>query len=208
MDSISISSMGSASGYLVFNPWTTLPAPGKYTFTVHTRLPYVLETQVEAVAPEKYEEVGSVAVNAFTFTLNVTPHSTQVVQRTARGLRQKLQTVQPGDWSSAEIEALFSMPETDVSSVWQDLISDSTTPSFVLGSATDQLVRLHSITAADLVAQMRWEPARPLAAGETSIGVIELDKMYQLGDAKVKKHIDELYAAHGDPHKYVLGIAD
>ena len=196
------------TGYAVANPWPLIHVPGKYTFTVHTRLPYVMESQAEGAVPEKYEMVGSVAVNDFTFTLNILPRSLQTLRRTAESLKQKVQDAQFTDLSVAQVEALFSMPEADVSSVWQELISDPTTPRYALGLAADQLVHLHTKTAADLVAVMLWEPAKLLEADEEPVGSMELAEMARLGDANLKKYIDSLYAAHAEAHDYSFSIAD
>lgn len=207
-DGISVSPMSSATGYVVFNPRAAIQAVGKYLFTVHTRLPYALGARAEEVARSKYEAFGSVATDDFTYSLNVKLYASHALKQTAEILRQGVGDARLRDWSSAAIEALFSMPEADVSGVWQEMISDPTTPRYALGFAADQLVRLHTLNAADLVAQMRWEPARPLEAGEAPIGVIELDEMSRLGDAQLRKHIDGLYAAHGDAHKYSFAVAD
>jgi len=208
MDSVSVSPSASATGYVVFDPWATVQAAGKYKFSVHTRLPYALGAQAEEVARDRYEDTGDVAVGDFTFSLVVTPRASQSLKRAAEILKRNVQDAKLHDWSSAFVEALFSMPEADVSSVWQELISDPSTSAFVLGLAAEQLARLHSITAADLVAQMRWGAARPLKAGETPLGAVELDRMFQFGDAELRKHIDSLYAAHGESHEYSLVVAD
>ncbi len=207
-DGVSVSPMSSATGYVIFNPCAAIHAAGKYKVTVKTRLPYALGVQADEVPRNKYETSDNVAINDFTFSLNVTPHASQTLKQAAETLRQNVENANLRDWSYAAVEALFSMPEADVSSVWQELISDPATPQHALGLAADQLVRLHSITASDLVAQMRWEPARPLEAGETPIGATALDEMSRLGDAKLRKHIDSLYAVHGESQKYSLVVAD
>ena len=208
VNGVTVSPMSSATGYVVFNPWATIHAAGKYTLTVHTRLPYAFGAQAEEVAPSRYEDAGNVAVRDFTFPLNVTPHASRMLKQAAETFRQGVGDAKMRPWSSAATEALFSMPEADVSGVWQEMISDPTTPRYALGFAAEQLVRLHTPNAADLVAQMRWEPARPLETGETPIGVMELDEMSRLGDAGLRKHIDGLYAAHGDAHPYSFDVAD
>ena len=134
--------------------------------------------------------------------------ATSLLKQAAETLRQNAEAANLRSWSSASVEALFSMPEADVSSVWQEMISDPTTPRYSLGLAAEQLVRLHSIIASDLVAQMRWEPARPLEPGETAIGAVELARMSQIGDAKLRKHIDGLCAAHGEGQEFSLEGAD
>ncbi len=208
VDGISVSPMSSAAGYVVFNPWTTIHTAGKYKLTVHTQLPYGLGAQAEEVAPDKYEAFGNVAASDFTFSLNITPHTSGTLKQAAEMLRQSVADAKLQDWSSAAVEALISMPEADVSSVWEEMISDPAVPRYALGFAADQLVRLHSITASDLVAHMRWEPARPLEAGESPIGAAALDEMSQLGDAELRKHIERLYASHGEARKYSMVVAD
>ena len=208
LNGMSVSPTSTAAGYVVFNLWTTIHTAGTYKVTVHTRLPYALGMQAETVPPSRYESTGNVSVNDFTFSLNVMPHAAQALKQAAETLRQNAAAARLQEWSSAAAEALFSMPEADVSPVWQEMISDPTTPRYALGFAAEQLVRLHTLAAADLVAQMRWEPARPLQTGETPLGAMELDEMSQIGDDQLRKHIVSLYAAHGEAHAYSLVVAD
>jgi hypothetical protein len=208
INGVSLSPMSSATGYMVVNSSTAIRVAGKYTFAVHMRLPYALGAQAEEVTPDKYEASGNVTISDFIFLIGVTPRDPQRLKQAAQTLREAVEDAKMRDWSAAAVEALFSMPEADVLSIWQALVSDPGTPRYALGFAADQLARLHTVAASDLVAQMRWEPAQVVKAGEPPIGATALEDMARLGDAKVKKHIADLYAAHEESHSYSLDVAD
>jgi len=208
INGVSISPMSSATGYIVVNSTSTIRTAGKYAFTVQTRLPYALGAQAEEVTPDNYASSGNVAIRNFVFPMNVTPRDPRRLKQTAEILREDVEDTKIRDWSAAAVEALFSMPEADVLPIWQALVSDPATPRYALGFAADQLARLHTVAASDLVAQMRWEPAQIVEVGEPPIGAMALEDMARLGDAKVKKHIADLYAAHEESHSYSLDVAD
>ncbi len=197
------------TGYIVCEMEMGLRTPGTYVLTLHTRLPYASGSQAESLAPNKYEALGNINANDFKFLLNVTPYNALALKQAAESLRNGIERLGTHDWSAAAVKALFSLPEVDALSSWQELISEPTTSRFVLSSAVEQLAHIHSVAAADLIAQMLWEPAQPADTDQMAVCcMIALDKIAKDGNLAVKKHIMNLYKAHGQEQKYSLEIMD
>jgi hypothetical protein len=190
-----------APGHLIKNFLTVtqrlaISHPGNYTLTVHVLLPYTLvETSEEN--PVKVEKQITSENNVFnqdyTFRLSVAPADDLVLRTRANSLVQAMFTDHFGPAFQADMEALFSMPETQAAPSWKSLVNDASRANAEL--IASQLARLHSITTADLLVQMLDNPK--LSSDEASFIRTKIDESYNAGDVTVKGHIKALAASRG-----------
>lgn len=191
--SVGIVHSGKVEGDIVVATSRTLTRPGKYTLNLHAHLPYATEPDVSVDAdPDTHLTLNQSYVMPFT----VTAPDSDRLHRTAEGLRQEAESAEFSGRGSSIVEALFSMPEGEALPSWQALVSNPHVPERVLREAVDQLTRLRSPAAVDLLAQLYWNPAQP--PGGISWAEIgqHIAEIYN-SEMPLKDHIRKLFAKHG-----------
>ncbi|MBV9851714.1 MAG: hypothetical protein JO250_18755 [Armatimonadetes bacterium] len=93
----------------------------------------------------------------------------------------------------AAVRALLSRPETYALDSWK---APADVPHLAAPETLmNELARVMSPAAADILAQL-WNPTPgPLLI--TTLPSVLLDNMYRAGDARLKQHIEGIFARHG-----------
>ena len=139
---------GKAEGSIIVPTYRTLTRPGKYTLYIHVKQPYVSEPD----APIDVDPATHFSLDQnYMLPVTITAANPSLLRNTAERLRLEAESPLYSGSSSSAVEALFSMPENPALASWQLLISDPHVPERVLQEAVNQLTRLHSVVAVDLL---------------------------------------------------------
>ena len=186
------------SGDFVATRGLVVPAPGRYTLTVHVDTPYFVEPQrggMRYTTPGTSDPPSGMLTQDFDFPLVVTPIDPAKLQRTAERLKRAILDPVNAASSRSLVEQLFSLPEAQALPSWKALIAAPTSYSSVLEETVNQLSRLRTDTAADLLVQMQHRPGN--ASGYTPRVDGALAEMYNTGSSTLRKHIKALAASQG-----------
>lgn len=190
-----ITTHSTLEGYVVASQWFPVPAPGKYTLAVHVHLFY-------RVVPASTPADGEVDEQDFNFPLIVTKADSTRLQSTAQNLEKAVLQVGPLEPIAKRnmlIGALFSMPSAQASPSWQALLSDPSSSSWVLSEAVENLVRLKSPAAPDILMGMLLNPTMAQDKFVTSDVINGMARTYRDADPLLRQHIRMLYASNGRP---------
>jgi len=162
--------------------------PGRYTLTVHVRLPYTTAGNNEENPLRIEKEIkasGNVFSRVFRFPLTVTAPNDGVLRATAASLLKSISTLPYGSEYIADTDALFSMPEAQAASSWQEL---ATHPNAMNSSLiADRLGGVGSAKASDLLLKMLDNPALPPAA--SMLVSRKLAEVYNSGNTDLRSHL-------------------
>lgn len=194
-------------GYLVSKYLFALP--GKYTLSVHVRLPYGLVTESNTVKREPLEkEFTEVYENDYSFPLTLMPANENRLRANAEAL-ERAASNRGQSWHPAFIQALCSIPEEQAWPSWQALADDPSVSESSKVELAKQLVLLHTNKAMDILASMVWNPAQPLGGPVSAADW--LMQAYISGDDQLRKHIKDIYARYNVPfpkHPSVTQVYD
>lgn len=174
-----------------------IPRPGKYILTVHVQASYapVPATQEN---PSRLEAAldanGDVLTQTYTVALNINNADPARISAAAEALRQQIAHPRDRDFGRVQAlsDALFSMPEAQAAASWEALAA---VDGKSVGLIADRLRRVHSIKAADILAQMMHNPNLP--PDEIPFVSRCLNQMYNTGDARLREHIRQIAASSG-----------
>ncbi len=179
-----------------------IPHPGHYTLTVHATLTL-------GVRPPESNQSADGLESDFTFPLTVTAADPAKLAAVAQGYERMAAAYKSPQWHGWYVDALLSMPEEETLPAWRALVNEPD-PMFVIrGQVTEDLLRVNTPAAADVLAEMLFAPGLASDASAT-IGRC-LDEMYNAGSPTLRQHIADIAAAHGLslPDKVVIPhIAD
>lgn len=189
---------------LVLTQQFLLTHPGQYQITVHVRLPYGAETQNNFIVPRLLEQTyGTVLTQDFSLPLTITPRNPAQLRSIAEGLHKSIVGSAQGGYVEKNrlIEELFSIPQQYVLSDWQALARDPKLGGVLRDKVASELARVNSVAAADILADMIWNPAQPPAARvDSQVGnYLHNMRFQQSADPLLKQHVDKLFTDHGHP---------
>ena len=189
MDGPSLTGNGSKMWEAFANARITFPHPGSYVLRVHVERPYV--------AGDPQQGARYVLKRDFVFPLNVVAANPAYLRSTANQLRESILRTTDVAARATLTQALFSMPEANASSSWQALIEEPKLDGKTLNEIGTALEGLQTDRAADLLAEMLWEPVQ----SRDTIAEAEVYQhfygMYDAATPAVKKHIENLHKQHG-----------
>jgi len=183
-----IAAHGSFTDYVVASQWFPALGPGKYTLTAHVHVPY--------------ENVTHMMVEReFRFPLVVMPFDPKRVQSAAQALAVAAAQTPVTEAAKRKmlVYALFSMPEAQASRSWRGITSGPASSAALLSDAVEDLGRLQSATATDILLEMLTNPAQAHDAYLESSIAGALAGTYRDANAPLRQHIRALYASRGMP---------
>lgn len=170
--------------------------PGRYTLTVHVRLPYTIAESSEEnpfVIEKQIQASGNVFSRVFSFPLTVTAPNDGVLRARAASLLKSISARQYGPEYIADIDALFSMPEAQAASSWQELATHFN--AINAGLIADRLGGVGSAKASDLLLKMLDNPA--LSSDNSMLVSIKLAEIYNSGGSGVRSHLKNTMMQRG-----------
>lgn len=186
------------AGDIVATRGLAVPAPGRYTLTVHVDAPYFVEPHgggMRYTTPGMDDPPSGRLTQDFDFPLVVTPADPAKLQRTAERLEGAILDPASAASSRSLVGQLFSLPEAQALRSWEALIADPASYSSILDETVSQLSRLRTDTAADLLVQMQHRPSSTRGGTPRVDGA--LAEMYNTGSPSLRKHIKALAASQG-----------
>ena len=201
----------SQQGYVVLSKSYVFSHPGYYSLVVVAQIPFDSgETPTENApgqelpfeAPPAY-----LASQRFSCSLRVMPKDLQKLQALAGNLRGGVTSEPDVAKTTMLIESLFSLPEEQAWPEWQTLASDPTLSQFTQVTVIQQLRRINTLKATDILAQALWASSTGTSAAAKANINGALQSMYLGGDTKVKRHVRSLYVAHGVSEARLLEAA-
>ena len=196
-------------GSIVASDWIYVPQPGAYTLSVVFKS--FLPSEDGDYPSQSY------AGRIFTFPLTITAADQGHMRLKARSFRVGLLGTRDVNQQRLLIHSLFCLPEAVALTEWQTLFSDVSTP--MIGETRDsqrqrlllrrevleEVTHVDSTAAVDLMAQVYWREdatgadAKPMESDKTdaATALISLSDMYAHSNASLKKHIKDVFAAHG-----------
>ena len=191
-DGLGVPGSGPTTWETVANDHVTFPHPGRYVLRVHVENGYVMGRMNDAVQGAHHVLAGEYA-----FPLNVVEANPAYLRATAERLRRRVLPTLDVNVRAMLIKALFSMSEDTASASWQTLVEEPNLDGYSLSLITKALARIHTARAADVLAEMVWEPAQKGLVLDEASACQHLYEIYDTGDAGLKKHIEDLYKQHG-----------
>ena len=179
----------STSWETVANAYVTFPHPGHYLLRVHVQNPYVIGDDDQG--PRQLLTGDSV------FPLTVVAANPTYLRATAARLRSSVLATPDLNVRAMLVKALFSMPEATASESWQTLVEEPGLDGYSLSQITTALARIHTTRAADILAQMVWEPAQQGLILDEAAASQHLYEIYDTGDSVMKRHIEDLHKQRG-----------
>jgi hypothetical protein len=167
--------------------------PGNYILSAQAELPCTS-------GPDRLLNswpVGGKVLFPITITL---PDSTRLLSKARIWRTYVMANTDPVKQVSA-LRSLFALPEQSALPEWQDLVSDETLPDNVRTIMAEEIARVNSPAAADLLAQLCWEATEQKHKGPPVL--LYLSAMWQQGDINMKRHIEGLAASHGERMPFV-----
>ncbi len=187
--SVNLAGNGSKSVKALTNARITFPHTGSYVLRVHVERPYVVGDRDQGT---RYVLKGD-----YVFPLKVVAADPAYLHGTAQSLREGILRTTDAEEKATLVRALFSMPESAASSSWQSLIEEPKLDGGTLNEIGTALEGLQTSRAADLLAEMFWEPVQsPDTVAEASV-FQHFYGMYDAATPAVKKHIEDLHKQHG-----------
>lgn len=174
--------------------------PGLHHLSVRVHLPYAPDIQDGVVRPEQFEEVyGTVFRAEHEFPILVTAADPSRLRALAEAAADEIIQRLPssGVW---QIAALFSMPEKYALPSWKAVAhACNLSHSGVRQQVASELARLNSIAAADLLADMIWNPIPPRSPSESGHLYSYLHNMYFQSGQGLRTHIADMFMRRGLP---------
>ena len=186
---------GVVTKYIVVTQNFLVPHPGQYELTVHVYLSYAPVASTErapSVWKKALADAGTTQTQDFMFPVSVTAFNPVVLHQQAVQLQQEISNDSYSPLGQTLTAALFSMPEAQAADCWRALTSK---PSMALTGYAEQLKRLATPTAADILAEMLSEPG--LNTEDAAYIGQCLNEMYNAGNIPLRQHIAGIAAAHG-----------
>ena len=203
---VRISPGSSATGCVVVSQRFLVSQAGDYQLSLDVSAPYELESQRSRKPPAE----RTMLAESYAFPLTVTAAEPTRLRAIAEALWEA--AVQGGSRERMmSLEALFSMPEEYALGSWRATASD---PRLLHSRVfiADQLERLGTIAAADLLAEMVLNTPSAVADGLLVEGQAEADRLpfmfsfsvhrqfhnlYFHADPAVRAHLTKIYIEHG-----------
>ena len=182
---------GSYSGSLIVSQWVAADHPGRYTLSVHIALPCTLGQDASlSWFPLKKD---------FAFSVIVTPADINRLRFRASALRAGWLAASDPRQRSLALKSLFALPEQTALPEWQALVVNDALNSAERDKVAKEISQTNSLEAVDLLAQLCWGTQKQ----EGTPIILYLSSMWQHGNVAMKKHIEELAAAHGERMPFV-----
>lgn len=176
------------------NSRIAFPHPGSYVLHIQVRMPCQLgDINQDAVNQNERSTLSA----DYVFPLKVIAAPLSYLHTVAEQLRKRIMQTTDVEARATLIEALFSMPEAAAASSWQSLVEEPKLDGATLSEITTALADQLTLRAADLLAEVAWNPLQPTSSLDEAMPGVHLDEMYDAGTPVLKKHIDELYKQHG-----------
>lgn len=170
--------------------------PGRYTLTVQVRLPYTTADENEEnplKIEQKVQASGTVFSRVFRFPLLITASNDSVLRATAASLLKTIVATPYGPECQADMEALFSMPESQAAASWKELVARSGSINEAL--IADKLGDVGSVKAADLLLKMLDKPS---LSSDNSMFISEkLAQIYNSGSVSLRSHLQNTMMERG-----------
>ena len=180
-------------GSIIVNQWVTPPRPGNYTLSVQATVFYTSGSD-PSISPFPMTK-------AVSFPITITPPDAARLRSQTSAWRSEIASSTDPAKQKAALELLFALPEQDALPEWQDLVADETLNDNARVMAAEEISHIDSLAAADLLAQLCWNPAGQGHKGTPMM--VYLSGMWQQGDAVMRKHIENLAASHGERMPFV-----
>lgn len=195
---IRISAESSATGYVVVSQRFLVSEVGDYELSLDVVAPYEADFQAEKTSSHSEQPPAerTVLTESHAFPLTVTEAQPARLRAVAEALRES--AAQAGSQERMmSLEALFSMPEEYASDSWRAAAFD---PRLLhsLSFIADQLERLSTIAAADILAEMVLNTPPPIVGKLLADGATEADRLPITLSFSVHRQFHNLYF-HADP---------
>lgn len=191
---VSIYAAGDHSeSYTVASKSISILCPGRYTLTVHVQAPYTLVApplENPVLIKAMMNSAGTVLNQDFSFPLNVTAANPVLLQAKANALREEISKEQSSARLLPEMDELFSMPEAQAGSIWEELAVQAKPMDRDL--IADKVAGLRSNKAVDILFKMIDNPL-------SNSGFVSrrLSEVYNGGDFALREHIKSAAAQRG-----------
>lgn len=186
---VNLAGYSSRSVKALANARITFPHPGSYILRVHVEWPYMVG--------DPQQGTRYVLKSDFMFPLNVVAADPAYLHSATQRLRGGIVRTTDAEEKATLVQALFSMPESAASSSWQLLIEEPKLDGTTLNVIGTALEGLQTNRAADLLAEMLWEPVQSSDTVAEAAVLRHFYAMYDAGTPAVKKHIEDLHKQHG-----------
>ena len=193
-----LSPRGKFTWAIVLSQRFAVSRSGVHSLSVRVHLPYAPDDRDKRVQPEQFEEVyGTVFLGEHKFSLLVTEADPSRLRLLAEAAADEIiQRLPQGE--QGKIEALFSMPEEYALPSWKRVVDAARmSHTGTRQGVASELTRLNSIAAADLLADMIWNPTQPLPSSEPGHIATYLHNMYFQNGPGLKAHIAEIFIRRG-----------
>lgn len=187
--SIDLAGSSSKSVKALTNARITFPHTGNYVLRVHVERPYVVGDRDQG---KRYVLKGD-----FVFPVKVVASDPIYLRGAAQSLLASILRATTAEDRATLVQALFSMPESAASSSWQSLIEEPKLDGPTLNTIGTALEGLQTNRAADLLAEMLWEPVQSSNTVAEASVFQHFYGLYDAGKPAVKKHIEDLHKQHG-----------
>lgn len=178
------SSTNSVTGFIVVGQATQPIRPGQYRLRLSAHQKYYWDE-----APGEPVTVDQ----DFLLPLTVTDKDPYRLLATAEKYRQD---VLHGDKYQTAIKALFSMRDPECLPVWRKLATDPSLDAFRATEVMDELARINSISASDILADMH--PVAPERWARTGLDPLNaLESMRRTAGPELTQHINRLLVTAG-----------
>lgn len=169
------------TGYVIASQKFQPTHPGSYQLRLSAHLTYSTDGG------------QSVSDQTFSFPVTVTTRDSQQLRSTAEGLRQ---TVLHDQHYRPAIKALFAMRDPDCLSVWRELATDPNLDAFRATEVINELTKVNSISASDILAEMQTISSERWA--RTGLDPLNaLEGMRRNANPELRQHINQLLVAAG-----------
>ena len=190
---VSASRDGWQDGYIVASKSFSVPRPGKYVLTLHVHAAYTLVAPTlenPVLMKSMIRSAETIYTQDFQFPLTVTAANPTRLQAKANALKEAIAKEQSSVLLLPEMDELFSMPEAQASSVWEEIALQAGPMNRDL--IADHLANLHTSKAADILFKMLDNPA-----GSSSFVSEKLAETYNNGNPALREHIKSVAAQKG-----------
>ncbi len=186
--------------HVVLSQRFAIAEAGEYSLTVQVHLPYAPQERNRSIRPEQFEAVYDTVFRAeYSFPFSVTEADPARLRSLAETLASQFAQSLPSN-DSVLVGSLFSMPEEYALLSWKKVAQASSLSH--LGNfqeTANELTRLNTITAADILADMIWNPPQTHTTdGSRLISSWRfLHNMYFNAGPELQQHLQSVFREHG-----------
>ncbi|MCW3060138.1 MAG: hypothetical protein JWQ02_1959 [Capsulimonas sp.] len=190
------------TGYLVATKYLAITKPGKYSLTMHVKMPCGLARTeglltAAMAGDDNFSFPTVVEEKDFTFPIVITPLDEQRLSKVAETMRIATIREKDKDLAQAELEGLFSMPEEQAALSWRALAFQ---PGINTGTLEEELVSLRSAAGIDILFQMLDVPGTKWSHDKT-----QFHQLYYSLTPALQDHMKTIAGIHHVDVTYLIG---